>query len=170
MIPLAIWDIFFEICFIARVRSASAINKIEKIYPILQEESCDNKFITWFCIFAIQKRHFAWFILFILHWVQYGIYCTLQTIDLECNIQTSRDNITITWFERAIWVFDSPRKSPRSWLSARREAEGRQSWPRAFPRDVKIPYRPIQIRLLLLLLLCRERHLPSPIFETFCDF
>ena len=69
-------------------------------------------------------------------------------------------NITITWFERAIWDFDGPQKSPRSWLSARREAEGRQSWPRAFPREVKTPYRPILIRLLLLLPLCRERQPP----------
>ena len=27
-------------------------------------------------------------------------------------------NITITWFRRAIWIFDGPRKNPRSWLSA----------------------------------------------------
>ena len=32
-------------------------------------------------------------------------------------------NITITWFERATWIFDGPRNSPRSWLSARGEAE-----------------------------------------------
>ena len=29
--------------------------------------------------------------------------------------------ITITWFERATWIFDGPRNSPRSWLSARGE-------------------------------------------------
>ena len=61
-------------------------------------------------------------------------------------------NIPITWFERATWIFDSPRNSLRSWLSARREAEGRQSWPKAVPRAVKNPYRPNQIMLLLLLL------------------
>ena len=76
-------------------------------------------------------------------------------------------NITITWFERAIWDFDGPQKSPRSWLSARREAEGRQSWPRAFLRDVKISYRPILIRLLLLLPLCREHQPPHTHTHTY---
>ena len=39
------------------------------------------------------------------------------------HVRTEFNNITITWFERATWFFDSPRNSPRSLLSAQGEVE-----------------------------------------------
>ena len=61
-------------------------------------------------------------------------------------------NITITWFERATWLFDSPRNIPRSGLT---QSGGLTIMTKGCSKGCQKTCRPNQIMLLLLLLLSR---------------